>query len=144
MPATPQEAVDDILSTFKTAWDAQDDAPEVIYPSDELRTFFDGDDPWASLTYAHTLRQPATVSAPAGQRRYKALGTVEVQINVPLSNDDVLTVSQELARVVTDAFENVQTTHGVVFFDVTAQEIGRTGRWFLTSVTMRFRYTEIR
>lgn len=142
MPATPQEATDEILTTFRDAWIAQDSSPEVTWPTEEEREF--PPDVWASVTLTHGTRTKASISGSNGKRRYRPSGVFEVQINVALKHDDCLTESQRLARVVTDALENKQTPLGVIFEDVTAQEIGRTGRWFLTSVTARFEYDEIR
>ena len=142
MTATVTQARNEMMATFKVAWDAaavSQNVP-VLYPdvSDDPPT----SGAWARVTVVHDSGEQATLASHQGLRRYHRTGTIIVQLFTPAGGGQVL--SDALGKVVTDAFEGVTTESGVIFRNVIPKEIGQDGAWFQVNVQAGFEYDEVR
>jgi hypothetical protein len=136
------EARDDILGTFRTAWLASETSQDlpVIYPdvSDEPPT----SGAYARLTLVHTGGTQATLANAEGKRRWRATGTLTIQLFTPPGGGQVL--SDQLLVITKNAFQGVTTADGVTFRDVTIREIGAVSGWYQANVLVAFEYDEVR
>ena len=139
MSLTFAQANDQILTVFKTAWDAT--TYQAFYESvrDQRE---DGTDPWAEVYLRHTAGRQATLSSASGSRMFRREGTLSVRIHTVQGNG--LQTAYGLAKVVSDAFEGSSTTGGVWFRDVRINEVGRDGEFHITDVLIDFEYDEIK
>lgn len=142
-------AVDDILTLFKAAWDAQTPpVPALVY--ENLNADQPGaDEEWAEVEIRHYPRGrgQATLAGETGSRRFNANGDVLVRIRVPLGTSRAR--ADDLAEVAARAFEGAATADdGVWFRDVSASEWGRDERehgvWYRVDVVARFTYDIVR
>jgi hypothetical protein len=152
MTATLSQARDQVLATFKAAWDVgpPSSTVQVIYDGVESDKPENAATPWARVSVRHNPVQPGAVTlgrAPDGKRRYTRTGLVFVQLFTPLG--DGLSLADQLATIARSAFEGVVTTPGnVIFRAVSVNEVGsevgpEKGGWFQTNVTAQFEYDEI-
>lgn len=138
MSLTIAQARDEMLTLFKTAWDANglvgDVAVPVVYwdvPHDPPDA-----DYWARVTLRHFTGGNDAI----GNRLFVRTGTITVQIftihGEGLSNADAL------GKVAVDAFQGQATTGGAWFRNVRLNEVGQDGKWFQNNVLADFEYTE--
>lgn len=139
MSLTYAQAVDAVLSVFKTAWDAT--GYDAFY-DDTPRDRGDDENPWARATVLHVDGFQATLKSPNGQARYERAGLLTVQIFV--SSGSGLQATYDLVKIVSDAFEGKSASGGLWFRDVRAREIGRDGAFRQTNVIVRFEYDEVK
>lgn len=140
---TLSQARDDMLSTLRTAWQADVsskdlpvDWPDVPFTPPESGA-------WARVALRYTGGGQATLANHEGVRRYENLGTVIVQVFTPAGEGQVL--SDYLANVIKDAYRGVRTTNGVVFRNVRGPfEVGTEGSWYQVNVMADFEYDEVR
>lgn len=143
MSLTRAEAIDAMTGLLKTAWDATDYAGRLKYENvAEDDEDFEGNDPWARLTIRHNLSSQATLSNQDGQRRFRRLGVLIIQVFTPQGTG--LFLEDDLPTVVRDAYEGKSVLGGLIFRDVTINEIGTSGSWFQTNVTASFEYDEVK
>jgi len=142
MTATFAEANNEILATFKAAWDAT--GYPVAY--ENVKSAADVPPatatPWARVNVRHTFGTQATLANVSGVRRWRRDGLVNVQIFIPLGEG--LSEGYSLAKIVVDAFEGVATTSAVWFRNVRVNEIGSDGEWYQVSVLVDFTYDELK
>lgn len=139
MTATYNEAKDQILALFKTAWDTT--GYGVVYPNKE------GDKPndavpWARVDIEHFDGGDASLSGVDGTKRYERDGVFTAQIFVP--SGEGLSEAYTLANTVSTAFEGKTTAGGVWFRDVRIREVGPTESWFQLNVKATFNYDEVK
>lgn len=142
MTATRTQAKDEILGTFKTAWDAGAESTglTVLYWNTKSEVPTSG--AWARVTVRHAEGEQETLSNSAGSRRFGRVGTVTVQIFTP--HNEGGTLSDQLVEIVEKAFMGVTTSPGrVIFRRVRSNEIGQDGQWFQVNVLADFEYSEI-
>lgn len=154
MTATINEAYDDILLTFRTAWLANADSAgiPVKYPDVAQDDFppagVDANNnplPWVRVSVLHNpgAGGQSTLSGEVGQRRFSRFGILTVNIFTPSGGGRVL--SQTLQQIAMRAFEGVRTAGtGVVFLRVRPVEAGPDGIYDLNNVIVDFEYDEVR
>ncbi len=140
------EARDEILTHFKTAWDAgTPPIPLLLY--DDKHVDLPIDDPYARITVTHNTFNQATIGATVANGgngvRFRRFGIIVVQVftisGAGLTNADVLV---DLAL---NAFEGEHTgSDRIEFRNVRANEIGQDGPWFQTNVIAEFEYDKIK
>jgi hypothetical protein len=143
MTATIDQARDEILGTFRTAWlaDSVSQSVPVLYSDVSQEPPDTG--AWARVTINHTTSRQATLSNETGARRFRRVGFVTVQIFTPTGGG--LTLSDGLTTIAVRAFEGVTTTPGrVLFRNVRPIEVGQDGNWFNMNVVADFEYDEVR
>lgn len=147
MSLTTQQAVDEMLTLFQTAWDTT--GHQVIYPdvplSEYQQKLIDGADgvdiePWARITVRHGRRRQRTFGHSANSRLYDSMGVVFIEVYTPMGTG--LTQAYTLAELVRNAFEGISTPNGVWFRDVQIRESGSEGLWSSLQVTAEFEYQE--
>jgi hypothetical protein len=140
---TRLEALDEILTPFKTAWDAEEGTTLVKYdnvPNDDVPPTTQVN--WARCVVRHSASEQASLSGALGTQRWKRYGILIVQIFEPTAQG--LIGSTDLPKIVQDAYEGVRTVGGVWFKDVTVNEIGPSGDFWQTNVLASFEYDEIK
>lgn len=143
--STIQEARDEILGFFTTAWNAQASPPPLFY-TDKHEDLPDNG-PYARITVQHTNFAQATLGGkPAlggGGRRFRRTGLITVQI-FSVSGSG-LTNSDPLVDLTVDTFEGEDTgSDRIEFRNVRANEIGQDGPWFQTNVLVDFEYDRVK
>lgn len=145
MTATRTQARDEILTQFKTVWDAGPESTGVLVrypdaPSDPPSTQV----PWVRMTVQHNpTGGQVTLRGAIGERRFRRFGIVTVQVFTIFGEGMVL--ADRLSEIVQGAFEGVRTSPGgVIFRAVNAVEIGKSKEWFQTNVLAQFEYDEVK
>ncbi len=145
--ATIDQAYDDIIGAFKTAWDAGVDTAElpVLYPNRE------GDPPltddsdsnpkgYAKLFIQHDSGFQATLSDSTALQRWRSTGIVTAQLFAGSATGKLWT---SFVKTVISAWRGVTTTNGVIFRRVAPVEVGIKGSYFQVNVIAAFEYDEI-
>ncbi len=136
-------ARDAILTLFKVAWDAQTPPVPKLLNDDVKDDLPAGTFPWARIIVRHNTGFQATLAGETGNRRFRRLGLVTVQIFTPYG--DGLDLNDALAKVAVDAFEGKSTAADEVLFrNVRSNEVGQDGNWFQTNVFAEFEYDEVK
>ena len=143
--ATIEEARDEILSYFQTAWDSQSDPPKLVYY--DKKPDLPDDATWARITVQHNVFAQRTLggkpSLGGAGRRFTRSGIVTVQIFTPFG--DGLTTSDPLVDFVLDTFEGEETgSDRIEFRNVRANEVGQDGAWHQTNVLAEFEYDRVK
>lgn len=148
MTATFGQARTDILSTFRTTWEADTPAvvgsvPPVQYEGvPQTGVFPPKDGPWARAVIRHGLAVQATF-VDGSRKRFEKFGIVTIQVFTALEDGRGLIDAQGLAEVAKKAFEGKQTVGTNIWFrNVRINEIGVDGPWFQMNVLAEFRYDE--
>lgn len=143
MTATITQARNEIMATFKAAWEA--DAASQLLPVlyDDVAQKIPDAGAWVRITARYTASAQSTLSGETGARRWRRYGVVFVQIFTPTGEG--LTLNEELVMIAMRAFEGVTTTPGrVTFRNVRPNEVGQEGAWFQTNVLADFEHDEVR
>lgn len=159
MTATYEQARDDILGVFHTAWSALTPALNgglmlpVRWPGREVEGAPDPDKAFAELFLTLTPGGRQALSGANGQRRFERVGLLTVRIKTPIADGQSLSLSHQLAKIVTDAYEGKDTPAGVWFRNVRVQEIGaptdgslvqRDSERYQINVYVEFIYSEVK
>ncbi len=140
MSLTVSAARDEILTLFKTAWDAGAPAVPVHYWDMSTDTPGTSNAAWAAIRAQWTLGRQRGLSV--GTKRYEREGIVTVQIFTPFGSG--LSQADDLSKIAYDAFEGVDTPNGVWFRNVRVNTVGQSGEWFQTNVIADFIYEEVK
>lgn len=139
MTATYQQAKDEILGQFKTAWDATGHEARYENTAGDPPTTVA---PWARVSLRHFGGEQASLAGDSGTRRWERTGIVTVQIFVPTGEG--LSEAYDLAKIVADAYEGQATASQVWFRNVRVNEVGPDGSWFQVNVIAEFIYDEVK
>lgn len=101
----------------------------------------DGTVKWARVSVRHTDSEQATLGSYNGQRRWRNMGLLFVQLFCPLG--DGLSEEDRLAIELVNALRGTTTASGVQLRNVRAQEAGPDGVWHQTNVVAEFEYDEL-
>jgi hypothetical protein len=140
-------AYDEILGAFRTAWEANAGAfnggtpPEVRYDGVGDSGPPASADPWARIQIRHVAGEQATLQGSGNKRRFRRAGIITVQVFYPLKRA-ALSNSRSLAEVARGAYEGKATASHIWFRNVRIQEIGPDGSWYQTNVLVDFEYDE--
>lgn len=98
---------------------------------------------WARIQVRHNSFFKATVGGEVGNRRFRRVGLVTIQIFTPVGEG--LSQADSLAKIALDAFEGKSTgADSIEFRNARINEIGRDGSWFQTNVLVDFEYDEVK
>lgn len=143
--ASINAAEDDILSVFKTAWDAQTaPVPPVAYDNVAFNQPGDGS-AWVRVQVKHNpgAGGQATIGGDPGNRRFCRYGLVVCELYVP--NGKGKSAYTGFVETILKAFEGKSARNGgAYFFNVRPQEIGQEGDWFKVNVIVEFSWDQIR
>ena len=148
MPITSvTQARDDIISLFKTYWDANTAAitgtvPQVVYGGLEEVSEPPSDLPWVRVSVIHGTGGQASFGDTGG-RHFDRNGIVTIQLFVPLKDNGMVTMDQ-LIQVALDSIEGKCTSNGVWFRNVRINEQGPDRAWFNVNVLADFEYYTVK
>ncbi len=140
MTATFDQANNEILALFKTAWDTTGFI--ALYEN------LEGAKPITQVAHAKvTVRYgkggQVSLANGAGNKRFERNGILTVQIFIP--NGQGLSQGYTLGKTVTDAFEGKSTSPGNVWFrNVHLKPIGPDGEWYQLNAIVEFLYDEVK
>lgn len=149
MSATYEEATDKIKQLFWFRWRALTPA---LNGGDVIPVRWDAKDevkapvvtkPFARHSLKHGTSRQMTFGPP-GQRRFERPGVVTVQVFIPQTNTEGLTLAEKCAIIARDAYEGVGTPEGIWFRNARIQEVGPDGTWLQYNMTSDFLYDELR
>lgn len=148
MAATLELVTDEILTKFKTYWDAN--APTAVGGSYSPKMLTEADrseDPaegraWCRIVIRHSSVGHGTLGG-VGKRRITRYGLIYVQIFVPFLEGSGFTIVQRLAQVARDAYEGDRTPN-VCFAACRLNEQGREGPWIQMNLTADFNWDEVK
>lgn len=136
---TYTQARDEILTLLKAAWDP------TTYPMiyDDLKgSVPTTSTPWARATLKHFTGNQSTLANDVGNRRFSRSGNLTVQIFTESGKG--LSLSDTLAKIVTDAFEGQTSPSGIWFRNVRYNEAVADGNWYQVNVIVDFEYDELK
>ncbi len=134
------DARDEILTLFKTAWDASAfTAAPVLYW--DVASDDDLPDPrttelWSRITVRHEAGRNDSIGNSIFQRE----GTVTIQIFTRIGEG--LANADLASKVAVDAYQGQSTPGGCWFRNVRMNEIGSDGAWFQVNILADFEYVE--
>lgn len=135
---TPSEAVDEMLSIFKTVWD--DTGYTAIY-TDVTGSKPVVQEPWARVTVKHAVGGQASLSDDTGKKIYTQVGTIFIQLFAPQGAGQVQ--ARDLAQLVLVAYS--KNGGGSVWYrNQRMKEIGSDGAFDNTNVLIDFTYDDLR
>lgn len=116
-----------------TVWDDKADQPTPPQPPT----------PWARFNVRHATGGQTSLSGGLGLlTRYTRAGTIIVQVFTVGGAGNV--VADELVTMILTAFEGKTTTGGLVFRRGRFNEIGQSGDWHQTNVSIDFEYDTVK
>ena len=135
-------ARDELLTFFRTSWNAQVPSVKVIY-DDRKQNIPDTAVPWLRVMVRHNFGFQATLSGEFGQRRFQNNGIITIQIFTPFG--DGLVLNDQYVQIIKTIFQGNETTpDGIIFRNVRSNEIGEDGPWFNTNILIEFEYSEVK
>lgn len=139
MTATFDQANNEILAFFKTAWDTTGHL--ALYENVEGAKPT-AQDPWARTVLRNGEPGPTSLTGALGTHRFERTGILMVQIFIP--NGEGLSRGYALGKIVVDAFEGKATASQVWFRNARVNEVGPSGEWYQFNALVDFRYDEIK
>ena len=138
------QATDEILTAFRTAWNALTTAvcgyvPAVEWPGVDPMSAADKTKAWARVAVLHN-KSGQTGFGDAGSRMFTRRGIVVVQVFTPRD----LLMAQQLGIIARNVYEDEPTPGGVWFRGATVNEVGATASWFQLNVLAEFQYDELK
>lgn len=135
---TAQEAVDIMQDCFENVWLTLDNPGVLVYENKSSDIPEEG--LWARPVVRHAKSSQATLTDDIGYKRYKVIGSFIVQLFFPLGKglDGAYTVSEQLAETLR------KQKSQVTFRNVTWQEVGPDGMFYMFKLTAEFEYSQVR
>lgn len=132
------QAKDQMMSVFKTAWDAQPVGSVALYPG------MPGDPPtgnvlWARVTVKHATGAQTSLASDTGTRRFTAYGFVWVQVFAP--SGDGSTGALAAAQAIVNSYRTARLS--VLFRHVSLIDMGSDGAFSRVDVKANFEYDDI-
>lgn len=134
---TFEQAYDALLTQIKTQLDVSQASLPIAWPNIDYNPS-EGTS-WARVTILGGEARIASIGI-AGSRRYRAAGTVSIQIFVPSGQG--ANVGLAIADDIAAALRGV-TTSGVVLMATTISPVGRDGAYYQINTSTPFRYDTI-
>jgi hypothetical protein len=136
MSLTFAQAIDDINSMMKTAWDS---TGYEVHWEDVRTNRSETNDPWVTFVVRHATSDQDNLGG-IGARNFVRTGIAIASIFTPTGNG--LSESYGLAKVVADAYEGQSSDNGVWFRRIRLQEVGRESQFYQVNVLIDFEYNE--
>ncbi len=143
MPATRAQARDQISAMVRTAAIANGVARgDIFYDGKQGRKPAEDEPvvPWLRILLRHQASAKTSLTGTGGASRFTRTGTLTIQVFAV--SGDGLDSENILVSALQESIEGKATSGGVLFFDVTANEIGEDGPWWNTNITARVEYDE--
>lgn len=132
---TVVEAVDTMMQAFASAWG---NTGPIAY---ENKAFTIPENTvWCRAVVRHAQSRQTTLTDESGYKRFGVYGAFIVQMFFPLGN------GTESAYNVSETLANALRKHKsqVTFQNVTWEEVGPDGKFFMFKLTAQFEYTQVR
>jgi hypothetical protein len=145
MNLTRAQAVDEILALANTAWvtTAGQAAERFKWENVGAKTVPPVDQSaWGRIVLRHNVSAQKSLPGADGKRRFVRQGVLTIQVFEPIGKG--LVGSGDIPEVMKNAYEGVTTAGGVMFRDVTINEVGDDGDFFQTNVVASFEYDEVK
>ena len=149
MSLTRTQVIDALQGAVTAAWNTTGFDDRVKYENVGVSSAsadaapFTGNDPWIRSTIRHSLGLgKISLSNAVGGSRWDRRGVLIVQVFTAKGTG--LPGSADLPKVIQGAFEGVSLLSGLVHRTVDVQEIGESGNWYQTNVSITFEYDELR
>jgi len=148
MNLSDQQAKDEILTLFTTAWNLN---TPPLNGSAVVALEFDGVDaqgerdptkPWARVMVQQTVSEPVGLGG-LSNVRYTRNGIITVQVFTPLSEGGP-TKAEQLSVVIREALEGKTTSGGVWFRVPRITVVGQGAGWYQINTTALFQFDQIR
>ena len=97
---------------------------------------------WADVSVQHVSSEISSLRGTNGLKRYRRAGFVRVNVYTPTG--DGLEFNDIVVGVVSDGLEGKTTANGVELRSASSQEVGNSGPWFQSVVTVEFEYDEVK
>lgn len=141
------EGRDAILGVINTAWAAEYPDYPINFPdvvAEKPETTDGADTPWARAGVTHTNGGQASLAGDVGQRRWRRVGFLWVQVFTPIGDGG--TRSDEIAQVLVDALQTQRSAEGVWFRNPRMRDVTTpSGAAFKqTNVLCDFSYDDVR
>mgnify|MGYP000046911348 CR=1 FL=1 len=136
---TFEQAHDEILGMFKTAWDTT--GYKASY-TNVTPDFPDDPEPWARPKVKHHAGGSGSLTGASGSRRYERPGLLIVQIFVP--KGEGLSEAYSLGKVIADAYEGQSSASGAWFRNIRPDEVGEDGDFEQLNMLIDFTYDEVK
>jgi len=148
MPATYEEAIDQMSAFFKVAWDANTTAivgyvPEVFWPGVEKENAPDVAKYWARFTQEGVNEEQTTLTGDAGCQRFTPEGLIVIQVFCPKLDSVSMENGRKLATVGKEAYRGKKTSGGIWFRNVKIKELTPEAKWNRFNVIAEYEYDEI-
>jgi hypothetical protein len=145
MSLTRTQAVDEILALAKYAWETTASQTGTRFKYENVASASippSGQDAWGRIVLRHTTSKQTSLAGADGRRHFTRYGTLVVQIFEVVGTG--IAKSTDIPEIMKNAYEGKSTAGGVIFRDVTINEVGKSGDYFQTNVVVHFEYTEIK
>ena len=146
---TYEEAIDVMYVVFKAAWDSGASlivgyTPAVLYDEPSSDGHDSLDKIFARVTVRNALEDQSSLGSPdgPGQHKYTSEGILIIQIFVPKSDDEGVTLGRRLGMLVRDAFRTAGTAGEVEFTGVTLREQPPREGWRYFNVNADYTFME--
>lgn len=140
MSLTHEQSIDEMQGIAKDAWDTTPYAGRAEY--ENVADQIEGDDPWIRPTFRHGPSNQATLANDRGSRRFRRNGVFNIQVFTEPGLG--LSRSLEMARIILNAYEGETSPGGIIFRNVTINEVGKRGNFYQSNVVGNFEYDEIK
>lgn len=145
MSLSRQQAIDEMSGIFKTAWETTLGFPAalVTWPNVASKSVPPaGQTPWARFLLTHTSGRAGGLSGPTGTGIYFREGLITVQYFQALGKG--LSGATDPAKTIMDAYEGKTSAGGVIFRNVSTNEIGPDGDFYQVNIVANFEYDEVK
>lgn len=143
MPATRQQARDDATKVVSDAAIlAGIERGNIVYDA-KAGSKPSTDNPvksWVRVQLRHINSSKTSLTGTVQRSRFTRNMNLTVQVFTP--SGDGLEEENRIIPIIQHALEGKTTANGLQFFDVTANEIGEDGPWWMTNITARVEYDE--
>lgn len=146
MSLTVLAARNEILTRFKTVWDAGATSGIPVFYDDVPGDVPQGADgsgnpsTWLRIQVRHG--EGRQIGFGDGKRRLHRLGVVTAQLFT--ASGTGLSTADPLVTILLNAFEGASTPGGVWFRNARVNEVGQDGGWYQTNVLVEFNYDEVK
>jgi len=146
MALTYDEAIDQIFSIFRTAWNAKSAAivgyiPEVRWPGVEEPDTPNTDKFWVRVSQ-QTVKEGQSTLRNDGCTRYTTDGLLFIQLFCPKSDSKSMEKGRKLAMLARDAYRGNSTDGKVWFRDARIKELPPEKDWYRFNIIAEYEYDE--
>lgn len=148
MIANPSQAIDEMFTMIKEAWDLSPYTLNYDIVWGNVAADYNGQNdlhgnpiPWMHVQCLHESSKKVSLKGPAGSR-FQNTGTLICNVHVAEGKGAIH--AHPLIQVVSDAFQGKASPNGVWFRRPQVTDIGFLGTWYIVSFNTTFLYDLVR